>query len=521
MAIDPSISLNIRPVEPIDITKLQQIRNLAAQEESIRQSIAASQAQEALSRAQLPGVQAESDIRVRAQRFNTDVLGNPQEFTKPDGTPDVSKFINFASSKGFLREAQSIAASDLQNQGTAIANARSEQDRQVALTNFIKTGIDHTSLLLHSTPENQRGEALKSYAGFMNTIVPNSGNEVIKMFGEQDPKTGMITVNPARVSSIRTATINAATQESQGLDFAQRFYTKEGQDPNSQQSRDFRDFVRVQTGGNVKIPEGTSLFSALMNPAYRDTATQYIQSQVMPAGTRAQAVGTAATITSIMQNYDSAISAISQVPAQLLPTRLGTIGSDAFKKYITQNPALAGLETAIQVHNNQFPNDLIDPMRQSLGEIKAKLQAGRRQLESQAAGAQAVSQTAVLPTAGNQPPVGTDVAVAQRLAPLEQVLARAIQSGDQVAVDRALANLNSARTANGLPPATARMAAPTPAAAPVAAPAAAPAPAAPKSLKAGTIFNGLPVLTPQQGRKYPKDAPFYGTDGKLYRGQGQ
>lgn len=519
MAIDPSIALNVRAPEPFDITKFQQLRNLAMQEQATAQSIQASQAQEALARAQLPGVQAESDIRVRAQRFNTEVLGNPKEFTKPDGTPDVSKFINFASSKGFLREAQSIAATDLQNQGTAITNARSEQDRQVALTNFIKTGIDHTSLLLHSTPENQRGEALKSYAGFMNTIVPNSGNEVIKMFGEQDPKTGMITVNPARVSSIRTATINAATQETQGLDFAQRFYTAEGRSPTSKQSQDFRKFVEVQSGGNVKIPEGTSLFDALMNPLYRDTANQYIQSQVMPAGTRAQAVGTMATAQSTMSSYDAAIAAIDQVRPQLLPTRLGTIGSDAFKKYITQNPELAGLETAIQVHNNQFPNDLIDPMRQSLGEIKSKLQAGRRQLESVAAGAQAVSQTGVLPTAGMQPPVGTDVRVAQQLAPLEQVLARAIQSGDQRAVDRALANLNSVRIANGMPPATARMAAPSAAPAPAAAPAA--APSAPKSLKAGTIYNGLPVLTPQQGLKYPKGAPFYGTDGKQYQGQGK
>ena len=66
MAIDPSISLGIRPVEPIDITKLQQIRNLAAQEEATRQSISASKAQEALARAQLPGIPLQQE-RVAAE----------------------------------------------------------------------------------------------------------------------------------------------------------------------------------------------------------------------------------------------------------------------------------------------------------------------------------------------------------------------------------------------------------------------------------------------------------------------
>lgn len=489
MAIDPTIALKIQPAQPLDLTKLQQLRNLVMQEQATAQQIAASRAQEELTRAQLPGVVAESDVRVRAQKFNTDVLGNAAKFTNADGSPNITKFINFATEKGFLREAQSIAATDLTNQGQAIANATNEQQRQIALTNFMNTGINNASLLLHATPDKERASAAQTYANFLNSQVKGSGDQLLNMFGTVDPQTGAYKVDNNRINAVRQSTINAATQESQGLEFAQRFYTAEGRNPNSKQSKDFREFVRVQSGGNVKIPEGTSLFDALMNPTYRETASQYVSSQIMPAGTRAQAVGTTAMLQSTIANYDSAIGAIDAVPKQLLPTRLGTIGSEAFKKFVEQNPALAGLETAIQVHNNQFPNDLIDPMRQSLDEVRSKLRAGRKQLENQAAGAAAITQTGAFPTPTGTPPVGAPVRETQRLDILEQELAKAVKGGKKADIEALMREINATRRGMGMP---AREMPAAPSAAPAAAPAAAPQGLIRMINKSGKVINVHP-----------------------------
>jgi hypothetical protein len=453
MAIDPNIALGVKPIAPLDITKLQQLRNLAMQEQATQQSIAASQAQEALARAQLPGVQATSETQVRAAQFNRDVMGNSKEFTNPDGSPNITKFVNFASSRGFLKEAQGIAATDLDNLGKSIGNARSEQDRQVALNNFLQTGQSYVSMLLHSTPENQRSGALKSYSDFMNNVMPGSGQQVAQLFGEVDNKTGMVKVNPERVRAVREATINAATQEQMTLDRAQKFYTAEGRDPKSQQSVGFRNFINQQTGGSVKIPENVSVFDALMNPVYRGSAEQYISAQITPSALRAQAVGGAVQTQATMANYDAAIKAIESVPAQLLPTRLGTIGSEAFKKFVSQNPSLAGLETAIQVHNNQFPSDVIDPMRQSLDEIRAKLQAGRKQLENVSAGQIAISQTGVLPSAPGAvvPEPAQRARDMQSLGIIEAEVAKAVTAGKMDDARAATREANKLRKSLGMP----------------------------------------------------------------------
>jgi len=367
MAIDPQISLGIRPPAPLDLSRFQQLRNLAMQEEATRQQIAASQASEALSRAQLPGVEAESEIKQRAVRFNRDVLGNPQEFTNPDGSFNTQRFRNYALSKGYQREGQAIFASELENAGQVVANARSEQDKQIALSDFNNKQTTGAAMVLHALPENQRASALQTLQQYSNNLVPGSGDNVVKLFGEVDDKTGMVKVNPARVKAVRDATITAFQQDEMAYQKAKDLYFDEANNPNSTLTNEFRKHAADQ---GVPLPPGLSMFQ-YQRMGYGDTVRGFIEKGAYPQEMRAEGMRVSADASINIANLRQAEQALSQVRPQDLPTVAGSTVDTFFKSRVLQDPAYAAFRSAVSAYNN-LPENKDNPITDKMTVEQAK-----------------------------------------------------------------------------------------------------------------------------------------------------
>jgi len=434
MPLDPNISLNIQPIQPVDLTKIQQLRLLMGQEELQRQQVLQSMTQQQLgqaqieeARARLPGVQATAEVLVRDAAFNKFLGTNAKEFLTPSGSYNTPKLIELGIGAGFYDKIQPLVANDRMDALRQITNATNEQSRAAAEANFVGGALTHAAAIAHSMPADKQLDAINSYASMMNQIYPKSGDYVRSQFIKTDPKTGMDMVDKDKVAATRTATISAQNQEDMAFRFAQNFFTAEGRNPNSQISKDFRRFAAEQSGRPGLIPEGTSYFDALNNPLYKDVALQFIQSAQVPQATRAAALEAGSAIASTVTNYDNAITSLNKVSSKVLSTRPGAIGSAAFARFVLTDPNLAGLDTAVQVHNNQFPNDPIDTNKLTVGEIRAKLKAGREQLKAIGEGKSTLSTTQRLPS-------GT-VPVEERIGILRSELNKAIAAKDAVAID--------------------------------------------------------------------------------------
>lgn len=283
MAIDPNIALGIRPVEPLDITKLQQLRNLAMQERATEQQIAASQASEALTRAQipqvqaateitraqLPGIQAESAIRARAAQFNDWLSKNSMGYTDPaTGNVDRRRLAMAAEKEGYASEADSIMASHLKNLIDQANIATNEQQRGIALSNYTNDLISATANTVSNLKDPvARAAILARNSDFAERLMPGSGKQLLAVLGTNDPKTGGYVPDMPKVDAILKSTMSPL--QAANLTIAQRQIAvaeeslrqagitsisgPEARDPNSRMSVALRNLAT-----NLGIPGVTS-----------------------------------------------------------------------------------------------------------------------------------------------------------------------------------------------------------------------------------------------------------------------
>lgn len=425
MAIDPSISLKIAPVPQIDLTRIQQLRNLMGQEALMGEQFKQAQLQQQLTEAQIPGIRAQSEVTQRIAAFNKFVSERGKEFLRPDDTIDIGRMIRISAEGGFLPEAQNIASKDLANTATQIQNTRTEQDRAQAETEYNLKLINHAAAFLHATPEEQRPKALANFAMMTNQLFPKSGDYVQSQFLKADP-TGKIVVDNDKVNAVRTAQISAQNQEEMQFNFARNFYTREAQDKNSALNNNFRSTINQAAGREIIKPNDT-IFNILNDPLRRDIAMDYMRNAQVPQAVRASALEQGSAIASTIENYRKAIGALDKFGKDFLPTKLGTIGSAKWNQFISQSPELAGLETAIQVHNNQFPNDPIDPSKITVAQILNKLRAGQSQLQSIGEGKKKIAETVQLPSG--------QVPKSDRVQILRDELNKAVGRRDRTAIE--------------------------------------------------------------------------------------
>jgi Transglycosylase SLT domain len=119
MALDPSISLNVKTPEPLDLTKWAQLKVLGMRPEQIEQEISASRTAQAAQQAQIPGIQAESTMKQFEAKKQADIksLVSNHSTVDEDGkiTVDWSKAMDDVAKNGYIKEAQSMFANHYAN----------------------------------------------------------------------------------------------------------------------------------------------------------------------------------------------------------------------------------------------------------------------------------------------------------------------------------------------------------------------------------------------------------------------
>lgn len=390
MPIDPSIALSVKPIGDLTAGVTRGINNSATLQNTANQAAAN------------PGIQADSDIKQRAAKFNAWQLANAKDFVKPDGSQDIDKMVAAATRDGYYQEAQQLAGGDLTNKGKAAVNATTNQDRAIAADAFTRAAINHAAVIMGATPPEERSNLLGHMTTWMNGQLPGSGDQVNNILTKTDPKTGLPVVQDSHIDAVKMGTktpLEQSTLEINQADQAKNFasvgFSPEGKDPNSAVSAAARAQIEKATGSPVD-PK-LSLFQMNQIPGYAQYMQQAQTATIAPTSTRSAGVANAASGTAIAQQYQQAIEGLSGLNKDVLATKLGTVGGSLWEKYIAQNPQLAGLSTMIQVHNNQFPNDPIDPVRLTTAEMLAKLKAGQAQVNAQVTGARTVAGTAQLP----------------------------------------------------------------------------------------------------------------------------
>lgn len=395
MAIDASIPLGVKTGDAsggvmAGIESGMKLASLAQQIEASKQSVEASKASQALTEAQIPGAAADSEVKQRALRFNAWVQQNAAKFRKPDGSVDTLGAVEAAKDAGFANEGQTLATHDLQQEATRIKNATDEQTRAHAQSNFMVKGVAHTASLIDGLPEDQAGALLAKSAQFQNQMVPGSGDLMTNMLtktvpvldaaGKQvigpdgQPQVKKV-IDPNAIKGAKTASMSALEQNDLALRKQEQAATLEryGQSPEAYSANSSLSTLARQALAKQGIDADPTLNYRDLYQLYGDKlstlATNDVVSQEYRLGVKEKA---AAAQTDI-----STINAIQQTARnygnKLVGTKVGTIGSSLWNKYVAENPQLAALGTGIQTYNARYPDDKIDPSKLTVGEILAKL----------------------------------------------------------------------------------------------------------------------------------------------------
>ena len=329
MAIDPTISLGVQTPKTPDINQWAQLANLGMQNQAMQQQISASQTAQQAQQAQIPGIQAESDIKKRAADFNQWITDNKSTYTNEDGTPNIQKFVNGASSAGYFKEAQATAAADLANQATAVANSANAQDKALKMVNFTQNAQGHIATLLDAAPEAQRPALLQQYSTFLNKTIPGSGDQVTQaLSGPPDPNTGATTIDPAKIAAVKKATMTplegsnlAIAQGQLGVSQGQLGVSQEGmaqsgaanitspdaRKPDSVVSANMRTWAR--NAGINGVTDNMSAADITHLPGYSGA----ISNAVVPASAKAAATQEAVGNLQLSNKYGVAATAVDRL----------------------------------------------------------------------------------------------------------------------------------------------------------------------------------------------------------------
>lgn len=432
MAIDASIPLGIKTGDTsggvmAGIEGGMKLASLAQQIEASKQSVEASKASQALVEAQTPGAAADSEVKQRALRFNAWTQQNASKFRRPDGSVNTLAAAEAAKDAGFANEGLALAAQDLKAEHDRIANATDEQTRAHAQANFAIKNIAHAAMQADGLPEDQAGAILAKAQQFQNSLVPGIGDHTIDVLTktvEVKDKDGKPVIgpdgqplvkrvpNPVAIKAAKDASMTALEQSDlalrtarQNADFENSLQTPEGRSTTGPLANAAYAALRSQGYGEDKVPSGLSALQ-LKNMGYGDIIKDAVTGNKIPAATRQQQFNEGLMAQNDVKQIDLALQAVGRADNKTLATRPGSMTTDAFDKWIGQNPQYAGMKTAIVVHNSKYPSDQIDPATMSLGQIKAKLEQSRLRRQQDAdtwLGASGMTQLPGNPAPGGVP----------------------------------------------------------------------------------------------------------------------
>lgn len=343
MAIDPTIALKAGQVPQGGgmlggIERGLKLQQLALQPAVLQQQIAtarqaelASQAATRETEARLPGVQAEAAKRQREQvAWPAWLQSNGGRFIDPNtNTIDTNRLTEAALKDGFGVEALGYSTSVLGNIKQQIDNARSEEDRQAKLKEYKNNSIQTIGNFLSAAPEPDRLRLLNNLTDGLDKQFPEAriGSQIREMFTDTDRDRGVTTVNSGVIKAARTSGMTPAEQESNAREWAK------------------------------------------LNPEFAAT-----QQNIVPVEARIAATREAEVLDSVMRNNRFAVDAIPRYASRLkLSTRPGAIAEDVWNRYVSQDPEIARIQSAIDGYNARNPGAAPLTIRDGLDAVRARL----------------------------------------------------------------------------------------------------------------------------------------------------
>lgn len=422
MAIDPSISLglNNNNIDPNMLNNYamnnMKLGQMAQGMQATQQQISASQASQANTEAALPGIQATSAANQRTNDFVTKWLPiNQGRFTNPDGSVDSLGLTAAATAAGYGDAAQPIAARDIEMAGAAIKNVTSQQEQNIAKATFMNTAAGHLANLV-SDPALSDSDAttmLNKGITYANSQVPGSGSQLSQLLTKTVPvkdskgnpvyqtdSTGSQvlddnnkpiplttqTVDRTAATEVARATQdmntqfqNAQAKQRQDAALELTSQSPEGHSTTGPQVNAAYSALRAAGIGPDKVPNGMSLFDMKQayGPVYGDIIGKAVVNNQVTPQTREAYYSQYVAAQKDVATINTALNQVQSMPETMLGTRPGAIVGGAFNKWLSANPQYAALGTAVQAHNNSYPNDQIDPGVLNIQQIQAKLQVDK------------------------------------------------------------------------------------------------------------------------------------------------
>jgi hypothetical protein len=396
MAIDASIPLGVKTDHNVGggimagVEGGMKLASLAQQIEASKQSVEASKANQALVETQTPGAAADSEVKQRALRFNAWSQENAGKFRKPDGSVDTLGAVEAAKLAGFGNEAQSIAISDLQLEANRIKNATDEQTRAHAQSNFMVKGIAHTASQIDGLTEDEAGAMLAKSAALQDKLVPGMGEQMTNVLTKVVPvldAAGKPVIGPDgqpqvkrvvdqnAIKGAKTASMSALEQNDLALRKQQQAANLEryGQSPEAYSAASSLSTMARQALAKQGIDVAPTANYRDLYQLYGDKLSSLATNDVVSQEYRLGVKEKAAAAQTDISNINAIEQAARSYGEALMGTRVGTIGSDVWNKWVKTNPQLSALSTGVQAYNMRFPDDKIDTSKLTVGEIIAKL----------------------------------------------------------------------------------------------------------------------------------------------------
>ena len=416
MPIDSSIPLQAQAPKPANWAEtMMPYVQMAGAMQNIKES-----------QARMPGLEADAANKARSAAAQKWLQDNSAKYTSPDGKVDSVSLVEAFKKAGFPDFAQQYAQQDAKT-SSDYAAARSAQAKAMFAEGAEKAAVDraqaeataaqqqtltntwgHLSTFLAGLPEEQqaqmyqnaRSNLIKQNPTIFNdaTLPPEYGPQVRKALetGSMTPKekgTLDISAGHLRVSE---ANVKIA-QNAQAADFAASAYTPEGRDPNSQVSKQMRDFARQQ---GIEVPEGLSAFDIKTRyPSLGAAVGTATASQAVPQGTRAEAVTKAAQLSATIKSYDDALNAARDLKQDFGDDKISVLRTK-YGSRLTGDPRLARMMTAVQIHNSlpEFKDKQIDPETMSPSQVFEALRSGQQIVANAKVGQEELARTKTFPS---------------------------------------------------------------------------------------------------------------------------
>ena len=335
MAIDASIPLSYKPATQMDLmgaaTSGMKLAQMGQSIEESKQNVLQSQAQTENLQAQKPGLEADSAIKQRTMAFNKWKTDNAADYTNEDGSLNIAKFVGGANKAGYSTEAQSVAASDLDNKSKSISNSTNQQTKDVATSAFTSTAANHVATLLDNPKlsADEKASQLRKHVDYLNRLVPGSGDQVLSLLGTPSEDGKAITVNDKAVQANAQATMtkqeqitnqisqqNANTSAQNASTSAEQ--VKQGgvsgvsgpdaRDPNSTQSR-----LAVQKAIDAGLTGITVGITSAADLEHLPGVKDQVSATTVPAATKAAATTGAVTEVQAANVYNNAATLVDKM----------------------------------------------------------------------------------------------------------------------------------------------------------------------------------------------------------------